>query len=59
VQEIRAGRDAADDAGHRAILAALRDGDPEAAAAAMREHLESVQRAQLDQVSRNRPRIDG
>jgi len=59
VQEIRAGPDAADDAGHRAILAALRDGDPEAAAAAMREHLESVQRAQLDQVSRNRPRIDG
>jgi DNA-binding GntR family transcriptional regulator len=59
VHEIHAGRDAASDAGHRAILEALRDGDPEAAAAAMHEHLESVQRAQLDRVRRNRPRIDG
>jgi DNA-binding GntR family transcriptional regulator len=59
VHEIHAGRDAASDAGHRAILEALRDGDPEAAAAAMYEHLESVQRAQLDRVRRNRPRIDG
>jgi DNA-binding GntR family transcriptional regulator len=59
VHEIHAGRDAADDVGHRAILDALREGDPAAAAAAMHEHLESVQAAQLDQVRRNRPQIDG
>jgi DNA-binding GntR family transcriptional regulator len=58
VHHLHAGRDAAYDAGHRAILAALRQGDPEAAAAAMREHLESVERALLEQVRRDRRPID-